>query len=93
MPDLSTRRTWAGTISPHGSCTVPGYRPEQVQELAATIAAVPCDLVLAATPIDLTRLIQPERPLLRVFYGIAETDGTPLREAFLKLVDPQGCRS
>jgi len=88
-------RPWArGSLAeiyaryPHIGPVLPamGYRPEQVAELAATIAAVPCDLVLAATPIDLGRLIQVNTPILRVRYAIAETDGTPLRDAFLRFL-------
>ena len=49
---------------PHLGPVLPalGYRPEQVADLSATIAAVPCDLVLAATPIDLARLVRVHRP-------------------------------
>ncbi len=77
---------------PHLGPVLPalGYRPEQVNELAATIAAVPCDLVLAATPIDLARLVRVDTPILRVSYAIAETDGTPLRAAFLTLLASRG---
>lgn len=64
-----------------------GYRPEQVAELAATIAAVPCDLVLAATPIDLARLVRVDTPILRVSYAIAEPEGTPLRDALLRFLN------
>lgn len=89
-------RPWAiGSLAevygryPHIGPVLPamGYRPEQVAELAATIAAVPCDLVLAATPIDLARLVRVETPILRVTYAIAETDGTPLRDAFLRFLE------
>jgi len=89
-------RPWAvGSLAelysryPHIGPVLPamGYRPEQVAELAATIDAVPCDLVLAATPIDLARLVRTNTPILRVGYNIAETDGTPLRDAFLHVLD------
>jgi predicted GTPase len=58
---------------PHIGPVIPamGYRPEQVEDLSRTIAAIPCDLVLAATPIDLARLIRIETPVLRVNYAIA----------------------
>lgn len=74
---------------PHLGPVLPalGYRPEQVAELAATIAAVPCDLVLAATPIDLARLVRVDTPILTVSYAIAEPDGTPLRDAFLRFLE------
>jgi predicted GTPase len=60
-----------------------GYRPEQVGDLTETIAAVPCDLVLAATPIDLARLVRVDKPILRIAYDITEINGTPLRDALL----------
>lgn len=88
-------RPWAvGSLAelyaryPHIGPVLPamGYRPEQVAELAATISAVPCDLVLAATPINLARLVQVETPILRVAYTIAEMNGTPLQDAFLQFL-------
>jgi predicted GTPase len=41
-----------------------------VQELQATINAVPCDLVLVGTPVDLGRLIRTTRPMVRVTYSL-----------------------
>jgi predicted GTPase len=49
-----------------------GYSPAQVRELEATINAIPCDVVLIATPTDLRRLIQIERPAQRVQYELQE---------------------
>lgn len=74
---------------PHIGPVLPamGYRPEQVMELSATIAAVPCDLVLAATPIDLARLVKTTRRIVRIAYNITETTGTPLRDAFHSFLD------
>jgi predicted GTPase len=45
-----------------------GYSPNQVSDLETTINKAQCDLVLLATPIDLTRLIQIQKPVLRVRY-------------------------
>jgi predicted GTPase len=63
-----------------------GYSPEQLADLAATIAAVPCDAVLIATPIDLGRLIDIPQEAVRVTYEV-EDRGTPtlrgIIEAFL----------
>jgi len=74
---------------PHLGPVLPalGYRPEQVAELSDTIAAVPCDLVLAATPIDLARLVQVDAPIVRVSYAIVEPEGTPLKDAFLRFLE------
>jgi predicted GTPase len=49
-----------------------GYSAEQLRDLAATIAAVPCDTVVIATPVDLTRLIALPHPSCRVQYGLEE---------------------
>jgi predicted GTPase len=45
-----------------------GYSDEQVKELEATINNSECDLVVSATPIDLSRLIRIGKPLVRVRY-------------------------
>lgn len=59
---------------PHLRLALPalGYFPEQLRDLEATIASTPCDLVLVATPIDLSRLINIRQPAVRVTYRIEE---------------------
>jgi predicted GTPase len=50
-----------------------GYGAQQVKDLQATINATPCDLVLAATPIDLKRVLDDiEHPMDRVRYELQE---------------------
>jgi len=49
-----------------------GYGPEQMRELGETINNTPTDLVIIATPIDLRRLIQINRPCQRVSYELQE---------------------
>jgi predicted GTPase len=61
-----------------------GYGERQVRELEATLNAVDADLVLSATPIDLTRLVTLNKPITRVRYELAQVDGTPLTE----LIEP-----
>jgi predicted GTPase len=53
-----------------------GYSEAQLEDLRATIAATPCDLVLMGTPIDLRRVIELDKPAMRVFYKLADA-GTP----------------
>jgi predicted GTPase len=53
-----------------------GYGDEQIADLEKTINAIPCDVVLIGTPIDLTRLVKIEKPCLRVTYALEEI-GTP----------------
>jgi predicted GTPase len=52
-----------------------GYGHTQMRDLEATLDEVDADLVLAATPIDLTRVIHPRKPITRVRYELAEADG------------------
>jgi len=60
-----------------------GYSERQVAELRATLDAVPADAVLAATPIDLTRLMELAKPVIRVRYDLALEDP----ETFRRLVE------
>jgi len=59
---------------PHLKNLVPamGYSSGQRQELEDTINAVPCDLVLVATPVDLVRIVHLKKPHLRVTYEVEE---------------------
>jgi predicted GTPase len=54
-----------------------------VKDLEATIRRVPCDLVIIATPVDLTRIIRIEKPMVRVRYELKEVS-TPDLEEILK---------
>lgn len=85
-------RDWAvGSIRdtyseyPHIGQVLPamGYWQKQLEELAATIENVPCDLVLTATPIDLERIIKTSKQILRVNYDISEQNGNLLEETIL----------
>jgi predicted GTPase len=64
-----------------------GYGEEQTRELAATLDAVPADLVLAATPIDLTRVLTVNKPVVRVRYDLEETDPGAFRAALEPVVE------
>jgi predicted GTPase len=59
---------------PHMGDLLPamGYGDDQVQELRETIARSDADLVLIGTPIDLRRLIDLDKPALRVTYRLQE---------------------
>ena len=52
-----------------------GYGDAQIRDLEETVRAVDCDLVLVATPIDLTRLIDIEKPNMRIGYSMPAEDG------------------
>jgi predicted GTPase len=55
-----------------------GYGPAQVAELEATLNAVDADIVLSATPIDLTRVLTLNKPITRVHYELAQVGGPSL---------------
>jgi predicted GTPase len=57
-----------------------GYSAMQRHELEETIRRTPCDVVLIATPIDLSRVIKLEKPNLRVTYEVEELTKPGLAE-------------
>jgi predicted GTPase len=64
-----------------------GYGDAQVRELAAALDATPADLVLAATPIDLTRIMRLNKPIVRVRYDLVELDPPLLRRQLQHVLD------
>jgi predicted GTPase len=58
-----------------------GYGAKQVADLAATIEATPCDAVVSATPIDLTRVLSVSKPLVRARYELREQEPGSLERA------------
>ncbi len=59
-----------------------GYGAQQIRELEETINATPCDLVLAATPVDLRRMLRVRYPVDRVRYEL-QVIGRPTLEEIL----------
>jgi predicted GTPase len=58
-----------------------GYGDQQVRDLEATIARVPCDVVIVGTPIDLSRLITIAKPVVRARYELREIGKPDLSDA------------
>jgi predicted GTPase len=58
---------------PHLGPVLPalGYSAGQLDDLAQTVARVPCDLVLVATPVDLAPLVATQKKVLRVRYEVS----------------------
>ena len=71
---------------PHLTNLLPamGYSTLQRHELEETIRRTPCDLVLIATPIDLSRVIKLDQPNLRVTYEVEELSKPGLAEMLAK---------
>ena len=64
-----------------------GYGAEQIRELEATLNAVEADVVLSATPIDITRVMTLNKPVTRVRYDLVEVDGAQLADLVEPLVE------
>ena len=60
-----------------------GYGDRQIEDLRETIARSDADLVLIGTPIDLRRVIDLDKPALRVTYRLEEI-GEPTLEDILR---------
>ena len=57
-----------------------GYGETQIKELEETINAIDCDTVISGTPIDLKRIIDTDKSIVRVSYSLKEIDGDKLKE-------------
>jgi len=94
---VDPRRTAASEIQsiyeqyPHIGPVLPavGYHPVQLEALRATIAASDADVVVLATPCDLTGLIEIEKPVVKVSYGFREKSEPGLREIIDRFVAEQ----
>jgi predicted GTPase len=73
-----------------------GYSAAQLQDLAATIAAVACDTIVIATPVDLGHLIPLPAPSCRVRYELEEISHPDLAavvETFLSRMMPAAAKN
>jgi predicted GTPase len=59
-----------------------GYSAEQIKDLEETVNSIDCDMVLAATPIDLTKLIDINKPVQRIRYEYRD-HGEPTLESVI----------
>ncbi|MCC6167039.1 MAG: GTPase [Caldilineaceae bacterium] len=73
---------------PHIGRVLPamGYDNRQIADLAETIRRTPGDLVLVATPIDLRRLVNLDKPALRVRYELQEIGAPTLHDILARFV-------
>jgi len=57
-----------------------GYSPEQIADLQTTINAVDCDYVVIGTPIDLRKVVDIQKPSVRVRYDLKVTSSPTLKD-------------
>jgi predicted GTPase len=63
-------------------CRPWGTAEQQMKDLEATINASECDLVIVATPVDLSRLLKINRPHTRIRYEYSD-HGEPTLESII----------
>ena len=87
----SLAATYAKYPNARGVLPAMGYSDEQIGDLTATIAATPAEAIVSGTPIDLTRVISVEIPLVRARYELREREPGRLRAALDAVLDaPRG---
>ena len=63
-----------------------GYGDKQKRDLEETINAVDCDVVICGTPIDLTRILKINKPMVRLRYALEEISKPGLKELIQKRI-------
>ena len=67
-----------------------GYTAGQLKDLEDTINRTDCDIVLSGTPIDLTRIIKVNKPVIRVSYRLQEKSKPDLEELITAMLARKG---
>jgi predicted GTPase len=65
-----------------------GYGEKQIKELEQTINDTDCDVVVSGTPIDITRVLKADKPIVRIRYSVGDETAKELEkivEDFIKL--------
>jgi len=91
---VDARQSAAGEIRrvfhdfPHIDQVLPavGYDADQLRDLAATIAASAADVVVSATPCDLSALISIDKPVVRALYEYANAPGARLEDSVERFI-------
>lgn len=80
---------------PHLAAVLPalGYSDRQLADLRATLNAVPAELVVSASPIDLARLVAPDKPVIRARYEFAEVESPGLAGGLDGFLAGRACAS
>jgi predicted GTPase len=63
-----------------------GYGKKQIHELEQTINNTKCDVVVSGTPIDLTRILKTNKPIIRVRYCVGDRTGREIETLLLKFM-------
>ncbi len=63
-----------------------GYGETQIRELEETINQASADLVVTATPIDITRILKVNKPMVRIGYALKELSSPDLKDIITRFV-------
>jgi predicted GTPase len=76
---------------PHLGSVLPavGYGPEQLEALRQTLNDAEADVVVSGTPLDLSRLIEIDKPVVRARYGYADAGPNELDAWVLAALGPR----
>ena len=83
----SIRRTFEKYTHLHDLLPAMGYHETQRRELEETINRTPCDVVVIATPVDLRRIINVNKPCVRVGYEVDVLTQPSLREILAQFTE------
>ena len=83
----SLAATYAKYPNARGILPAMGYGDAQVRDLEATIEASDCDVVVSATPIDITRVLRVRKPLVRARYELREQQPGGLEAAVRRVLE------
>jgi len=74
---------------PHLENVLPamGYGKEQLKDLEETINQVDCDVVIIGTPMDLTRIININKPTTRIQYELNEVTEPNLKDVLNQFIE------
>jgi predicted GTPase len=64
-----------------------GYGDQQIKDLEATIENTPCDVVVIATPIDLSRIVKINKPTVKVGYDLQEIGRPNFEDILCDFID------
>ncbi len=67
-----------------------GYGKQQIKDLEETINNTPCDLVVSGTPIDLSRVVKVNKPIVRVKYELDEIGRPTLKDVLQEFLKNKG---
>jgi predicted GTPase len=67
-----------------------GYSAEQLKGLEDAVNKADCDIVLSGTPIDLTRIIKANKPIVRVYYRLREKSKPDLEAILTDMLKRKG---